>query len=179
MDLVRKPDLGSLTPKQRQYIVRACEFEASGIAPYRLIKTRFSCQWCGREIRNGSNSRKKLQEHQLQCELKGQRWPFAISHNVFYNHWMKNIQFLDCLRQARSEQATTSIGEAKMLIGMLSPPAVKEIGRQIQEGDSDKRKLEAAKDVLDRTLGKQPEVQQAVQVNIGDGKLVILPEQDG
>lgn len=60
----------------------------------------------------------------------------------------------------------------------IIPNALKRLNHNVVFGNGPVSNT-AIKTVLDAHRGKQPEVQQAAQVNIFNGKLVILPQQDG
>ena len=154
-----------LSTQQRNAIAAIVLAEAEGIALTRLLKTAYSCRWCGRpQGRAGwpSEARKaELATHEAECErgpelddkgevvVEGQKWRFIANYATFYVKW-KSSEFHNCLAHARQEVVDAALSEAAQLLQLGTPDAAEELRRQVREGEKDFDKRSAAIAILDR-----------------------------
>jgi hypothetical protein len=158
-----KTEMEILSLKQRQAIVMIVGAESRGVTFSRLLKTAYSCQWCGREIGQSTDcaaARKiKRAEHESECDAAGQPWQFAANHSTFYGKWGKT--FKNCLGRARQEVVDVALGEAARILQIGTPEAARELLRQIDGAVDDRDKRLAAVALLDRadisTANKGPD----------------------
>lgn len=151
-DLQEKMHL--LTPAQRRAITRILLGEAAGIPLTRLLKTSYSCSYCGRVIgRSGETQEVRkaaLAEHKTECENTGGKWLFAANYATYYGQWKDSPHFLECLSEARAEFVGHALGEAARILQLGTPDAARELVRQIARGEKDYDKRSAAIALLDR-----------------------------
>ena len=153
--------LERLSTEKRRAILRIVEAELQGVPLSHLLKTAYSCKYCGRSIGRSSmqaDSRKQLLfEHQdnecdnrPQGDAPGVRWKFAVAASTYYSKWREDAAFWAALRQARREAAGLALDEAQQLLKVATEKAVAELVRQVSEGESDRDKRLSAVAILDR-----------------------------
>lgn len=148
--------LSELTPKQRSAIEMIVMAETVQVPITRLLKTSYSCRWCGQVLgRTGEPAtlrRQRLNLHEANCRTESRRfhWTFACASSTFYNKWMKDHQFEAALNQARYEMTQNRLTTAARLLQLGTTEAARELLRQIAEGERDLDKRAAAVAVLDR-----------------------------
>lgn len=157
--------MGELSPVQQRAIRLIVTSEVEGVTLSRLLKTVYSCQWCGREIGRSSQrgvDRKRLRLlHEETCGLPEaedapanfQRvaWKFAANYTTYYRAWRKSPLFVECLKDARAEVTSAALLAAARQLQLGTFEASQELRRQL--GDSEvgagNRRL-AAIAILDR-----------------------------
>lgn len=148
--------LSSLKVSQRRAILMIVTGEAAMIPLSRLLKTSYSCCWCGRSIgRSGeSNSarKSKRQLHESQCASESNRfyWSFVASSTTYYNRWRREPLFVQTLDLARQELAGQALLNAAHILHLGSTAAARKLVEQITVGEKDIDQYRAAVAVLDR-----------------------------
>ncbi len=148
--------LSCLTAKQRTAIQMIVAAEATRIPISRLLKTSYSCAWCGQQLgRTGDSAdirKQRKQLHEADCRTKSRRfyWTFACTESTYYYKWLKDPLFVDTLDLARQEMVENSLNTAARLMQIGTAGAARELLRQIAEGERDLDKRAAAVAVLDR-----------------------------
>lgn len=154
--------LEELSPQQQRAIVLILMTEARGEPLTRLLKTPYSCPWCGQvlgQAADGRAARKAaLAEHEQECKLgpakkmeAARPWRFATSLVTFYTRWkLPGSAFEQCLNQARGEVRTKALGQAAWILQMGAPEAARELRRQISLASDESNRRLAAVAVLDR-----------------------------
>lgn len=153
--------MSELSGSQRRGIARIVMSEADGVPFSRLLRTVYSCKWCGREIgRNaGKADRKRVKlYHQEECKQNGTLWRFVCNYTTFYRLWRKSALFMECLEMAREETVFEALSGAARMLRLTTYKAVIELRRQVGEGERDIDRRSAAVAILDRadvsTAGK-------------------------
>ncbi len=147
-----KDKMAKLTATQRRAITMVVSAEADGLPINRLLKTTYSCRSCGRVVgRSGDKAqsrRAELESHEASCPNTG--WTFAADASSFYGRWRKDADFIDCLNRAREELTNNALSEAARALQLGTAKAVRELLRQILEGERDHDRRSAAIAILDR-----------------------------
>jgi len=168
--------LTALSGVQRKAIRMIVEAEVTGLPLSHLLKTPYSCQWCGKVIgRSGidRDERKALQvQHEEQCERNGQPWKFAANLRTYYHKWQKDPRFVLALDSARSEVVHEAIATASAMLQLNTVTSVRELVRQVTEAEKDSDRRLSAVAILDRA-----DVTTASKGG-GGGVQVYLPEVD-
>ena len=152
--------LALLQPAQRRAIVTIVTGELDGIPLSRLLKTVYSCRYCGKVIGRSTHKgedRKRLRilheaEH-LKAESgfdKPPLWQFATSYTTYYRSWRKSPIFVQCLEAARVETALNALKTASRLLQLAAPESASELRRQVAEGERDIDRRMSAIAILDR-----------------------------
>lgn len=158
-----KQEMALLNPRQQRAISTIVLAEANGVSLSRLLKTAYSCPWCGRVIGRSSDSAPErkalLVQHEQKCDRIGREWRFVVNHTTFYNRWPKLVR--ECLGRARQEAVSAALGEAERILQFGTPDAAIELVRQISGAVEDRDRRLAAVAVLDRadtsTASKGPD----------------------
>jgi hypothetical protein len=149
--------MSGLSARQRRAILRIVSAEADGIGLIRLLKTPYSCQFCGLRVGQTGMSRDTrkaaLAAHEAGCEKRDKgRWKFVCGLSLYYRKWAKDPAFLDSLGQARQEIAAGAMGQAVAILQVGTPDAAMELHRQVKEGERDTDRRLAAVALLDRVI---------------------------
>lgn len=154
--------LDQLSPQQQRAILLVVMAESRGEPITRLLRTPYSCEWCGQVIghsADGKAARKAaLAEHGKVCERgpgslkeKARPWRFATSLVTFYTRWkIAGSLFESCLNQARREVRDSALSQAAWILQMGAPEAATELRRQATKGGTDKDKRLASEAILRR-----------------------------
>lgn len=165
-----------LSGAQRKAIRMIVEAEATGLPLSHLLKTPYSCRWCGKVIGRsgmGRDERKALQErHEEQCERNGQPWKFAANLRTYYHKWQKDPLFVEALESARAEVVQEAITTAAAMLQLNTVTSVRELVRQVTDAEKDSDRRLSAVAILDRA-----DVTTASKGG-GGGVQVYLPEVD-
>lgn len=146
--------LMELSRKQRWAVLRIVQAEADCVPLIRLLKTPYSCRWCG--LRVGETGMRRddrkalLAKHETSCERKGETWRFVCTLRNYYGKWHKDADFLSALALARDEVQVLAVTSAVMGLQAGTQEAVAEVRRLIREGESEANRLRAAFGLLDR-----------------------------
>lgn len=154
-----------LSAAQRRAIGMIVAAEAEGVSLSRLLKTSYSCKWCGRVIGRSTDRRddrkQLLFEHQdNDCEAReaGRLWRFAAAYTTYYRHWRKSRVFCQCLELARNESMLGALEGATRQLKLSTLEAVATLRKLLSDAERDADKLKAAIAILDRadlsTAGK-------------------------
>lgn len=149
------PDFSALTRNQRKTIAMIIQAECAGVAVSRLFKTPYSCKFCGRiQGQPGEKrDRRKLRllQHESECQqCHPSLWPFAVSHKTYYDKWRKSEEFMAALGEARSEMMGEVMAQAAGRLQNSTLAAANELARQVEHGEKDVDRRQAAIAVLDR-----------------------------
>jgi len=161
----------ALTAKQRRAIHRVVAAEAAGEPPLtRLLKTPYSCPYCGwvaGQSYHGRDERKALlAQHEVTCQRRPSRWRFVCNYSTWYAKWVNDAAFVKCLDAARAEVSTRALEGARRELEFAAPEAVGELRRQVRDGERDVDKRDAAKFIVDRSgAGKPEQVEARVKVD--------------
>lgn len=154
--------LEELSPQQQRAIVLILMAEVKGEPITRLLKTSYSCQWCGQVIGHAADGRAArkiaLAEHERDCRLgpaqkseSARPWRFAASLVTFYTRWkLPGSTFEQCLNQARREIRSNALQRATWILQLGAPEAALELKRQITLASDESNRRLAAVAVLDR-----------------------------
>lgn len=146
--------LAQLTPKQRTAILVIVQGEASRLPLTQLLKTAYSCLWCGRVMGRTGESREsrksRLVLHEMGCETEGGRWAFAATAATYYGVWLREGPFAVALALARVEMTQQALRQAANLLQLGTTAAASELIRQVDEGRTDVDRRAAAIAILDR-----------------------------
>lgn len=134
-----------LTPQQQRSIAIIVLGEIAGYPTGRMLRRSYSCRWCGKR----SNSKEAKEHHEATCHRHGSSWSFAASSRACQT-WLKLPEFTECLNLARQEVTIQALGEATYLLQLITPFAVRELRRQIEQGERDLDRRQAAIAILDR-----------------------------
>lgn len=131
------------------------EAEAAGLAISRLFKTPYSCRFCGRIQGQPGEKRDrrklKLIEHEYECqEDHPQEWSFAVNHKTYYDKWRKDESFMQALSEVRSQVVNEIMSQAATRLQNGTLNAANELVRQIEAGEKDVDRRQAAIAILDR-----------------------------
>jgi len=146
--------LAALPARQRKAVLRIVQAEADCVALTRLLKTPYSCQWCGwvagqsgmaRDTRMGL-----LERHEADCDRRGQPWRFVCSQSIYYRKWTHDGAFVGALEAAREELTARAMASAVMGLQAGTGEAVAEIRSLIRAGEKEGTRLRAAFGLLDR-----------------------------
>jgi hypothetical protein len=154
--------LTKLSQQQQRAIVMVVMAESRGVPVNRLLKTPYSCGFCGAVVghsRDGRDIRMAaLSAHRETCERRGQPWHFAANLTTYYTKWRRSSDFEKCLNLARQEVLQSALSSAVWILQMGTPEAALELRRQVTGGEKDFDKRMAAVAILDRadlsTAGK-------------------------
>jgi len=151
--------LKNLSPRQRRAIVRIVQAEAAGIGLIRLLKTPYSCQWCGLRVGQSGDPRDQrkaaLAEHETECEKSGTTWQFICRLTTYYRKWSKDSAFVDALDAARADVSSSAMRQAVLILQTGTPEAALELRRQVVDGEKDRDRRLASVALLDRA-GLEP-----------------------
>jgi hypothetical protein len=147
--------LDQLSAGQRRAILLIVMAESKGEPITRLLKTPYSCRWCGRVIghsADGKAARKEaLTAHEAGCERQGRPWQFATSLVTFYTRWKAaDSSFVECLNLARREVRENALQRAAWILQMGAPEAAIELRRQVAEAKDESDRRLASVAILDR-----------------------------
>lgn len=144
-----------LTRNQQRAIEMLIQADLDGLPITRLLKTAYSCPWCGQIIgRSGqpkAERKQQLAQHQAECERQGQKWPFVINAKTYYTKWMKDDLFTAALAEARKQVFDEAVNQAVRIMQAATVGAATELARQVGDDtvkDGDRRL--AAIGILDR-----------------------------
>jgi hypothetical protein len=157
--------MSMLSPPQRRAIGMIVSAETDGVPLSRLIKTTYSCKWCGRQVGRSTDRREDrkqlLFEHQdNECSAReaGRLWRFAASYTAYYQKWKKSRVFVECLDLARNETMVGALQAASRQLKLTTLEAVATLRGLLSGAVRDADKLKAAIAILDRadlsTAGK-------------------------
>ena len=155
-----------LSTKQRSAIARIVLAEAEGLPLSRMLKTAYSCQWCG-QVQGRSTDKAKARKlllagHESWCErgpakglddessVRGTPWQFAANASTFYSNKKWGAYFRECLDAARQEVVAAALDEATKILHLGTPDAAAELRRQVRAGEKDFDRRSAAVAILDR-----------------------------
>jgi hypothetical protein len=165
-----------LTAQQKKAIVRIVQAEVDGMPLTRLLRTPYSCRWCGwvagRSGQKNPERKQMLRDHEGGCERNGQPWQFIAAQNTYYVKWTNNAAFQEALTQARSRVVQDALQSAATLLQINTAGAVHELARQITGAEKDSDRRLSAIAILDRADVSTAQKAQA-------GVQVYLPEVDG
>ena len=134
-----KTEMALLSPTQQRAIGMIVSGEVDGVDMSRLLKTTYSCQWCGRvqgRSTDKKDSRKLLLAlHESNCKSHGRPWRFAANYTTYYSKWGQ--AFKDCLKMARAEVIENALGEAARILQIGTPDAAMELRRQVNSEDAE------------------------------------------
>ncbi len=145
-----------LSPAQRRAILLIVVGEVDGISLTRLLKTPYSCPYCGLVCgRSGELAAQRKLEliyhtNKHSDEEKTRKWKFAAIASTYYGKWKPDTHFGGCLSEARAEVVATALDEAARILQIGTPEAARELRRQIEAGYKDFDKRSAAVALLDR-----------------------------
>ncbi len=134
-----------LSPKQRRAITLIVIAELQGLSPHRMLRQANSCPWCGRVY-----SGERRLRHEAVCQRRGQPWQFAADRRSYYRFWQQSAEFRECLALARQEASMRALAEATRTLQMAAPVAASELRRQVEAGQKDSDRRQAAVAILDR-----------------------------
>ncbi len=170
--------LAALPARQRKAVLRIVQAEGDCVALTRLLKTPYSCRWCGwvagqsgmrRDVRKGL-----LERHEADCDLRGEPWRFVCSQSIYYRKWTHDAAFVGALEAARQELTAQAIASAVVGLQAGTSEAVGEVRRLIREGEAENTRLRAAFGLLDRAgMETAPKSSQVVEgyVDVTEGEL--------
>jgi hypothetical protein len=165
-----------LTAQQQRAILRIVQAEVDGTPLSRLLRTPYSCRWCGQVAGRAGQAQPErkqlLADHESHCDRNGQPWQFIAAHNTYYVKWRENPTFQEELAAARANVVQDALLSAATLLQMNTTGAVRELVRQIGEAEKDSDRRLSAIAVLDRADVSTAHKAQA-------GVQVYLPEVDG
>ena len=146
--------IDGLTRIQQRAIERIVLAEAEGVPLSRLLRTAYSCRWCGQAVGRWSDSAGEraeiLQRHERECTGgDGLEWQFVANASTFYGKWRES-DFPAILAQARAEFGAEVLREAAALLQLGASLAVQQLMRIIEDGEDDTNRRLAAVAVLDR-----------------------------
>lgn len=159
--------LDQLSPQQQRAILLVVMAESRGEPITRLLRTPYSCEWCGQVIghsADGKAARKAaLVEHGKVCERgpgslkdKARPWRFATSLVTFYTRWkIAGSLFESCLNQARREVRDSALSQAAWILQMGAPEAAKELRRQVTGLDASNKDRRLASEAILRRVNLQ------------------------
>lgn len=166
-----------LTAQQKRAILRIVQAEVDGVPLSRLLRTPYSCQWCGwiagRAGQKKEERKQALANHEEACDRHGSPWQFIAAHNTYYVKWRENPAFQEALEDARDNVVQDALQSAATLLQINTTGAVRELVRQITEAEKDSDRRLSAVAILDRA-----DVSTAHKTQSG-GVQVYLPEVDG
>lgn len=166
----------TLSAQQQRAILRILEAEVDGTPLTRLLRTPYSCRWCGQVCGRPGMKRDErkalLAAHEDECRRQGKPWHFIAAHKTYYAVWRANPAFLEALEQARHEVTQEAITTAAAMLQMNTISAVRELARQVTEAEKESDRRLSAVAILDRA-----DVNTAAKGGPG-GVQVYLPEVD-
>jgi len=146
--------LAELPARQRKAVLRVVQAEADCVALTRLLKTPYSCQWCGLVVGQSGTPRDErkgmLEAHESECERRGQAWRFVCSLSIYYRKWVHDAAFVSALAMARREITEQAMASAVVGLQAGTQDAVAAVRRIIRVGESEANQLRAAFGLLDR-----------------------------
>ena len=176
MELPRGPSdrlselLSALPARRRKGVLRIVAAEAAGEALTHLLKTPYSCQWCGLQLGQSGQRRDDrkalLAAHEAECGRRGRPWRWVCTQSTYYSRWCRDPGFREALDLARAEVQEQAIVAAVMGLRGGAGEAVTEVRRIIREGASEATRLRAAFGLLDRA-GVETAQKGALQVQAG------------
>jgi hypothetical protein len=171
--------LQHLPPRQQQAVARIVTAEMEGVPLSRLLKTPYSCRWCGWQAQAGRTraARKaQLAGHEASCERAGRSWSFVCNYSTYYRGWVKDEAFQAALAAARAELTAQAVAMLKA----ATPLAAGELRRQVQQGEKDSDRRLAAVAILDRagleTAAKETRAHEVAYVEVTEGELAAITE---
>jgi hypothetical protein len=175
--------LEKLTRRQQQAVLRIVQAQMDGVALTRLLKTPYSCRWCGAVLGQSGQGREarkaSLAAHEADCGFRGGGgWPFVCSLSTYYRCWAKDEAFQAALAAAWSEVAAQAVA----LLKASALAAAGELQRQVRQGEKDHDRRQAATAILDRagveTAAKATQAQQGLvaYVDVTEGELAAIAE---
>jgi hypothetical protein len=155
-------DLLKLTPLQRRAVHRIVAAEAVGDPPLtRLLKTPYSCRYCGwlaGQSSHGRDARKAmLAQHEATCKRKPNRWRFICNYTTYYVRWRDDANFHRCLELARQEVSIDALAAVSRGLTFGAVEGVDELRRQVHHGERDLDKRDASKFLITASGAKAPE----------------------
>ncbi len=172
--------LEALSGRQRRAVLEIVRSEMAGTALTRLLKTPYSCRWCGWVAGQSSEKRDarkaELLAHEETCKRNGRAWRFVCNFSTYYNKWIKDKTFIEALELARSDMTAQVMNAAVVSLQAGTLDAVTEVRRLISQGESETNRLKAAFGLLDRagveTAPKSTRVMQGeIDVELTEGEL--------
>lgn len=155
-------EFAHLTRRQQNAIVRIVDEEIAGTPLNRLLKTPYSCQWCGWVSQIGTRDERKaaLETHEAGCARNGTAWRFVCNFSTYYARWTKNTHYKRALELAQRDMTTQNIDAARRKIQAGAGKAVDRVIDLIDNAEKDDTKLRASFGLLDRA-GLDSEAQAA------------------
>lgn len=176
--------LAALPARQRKAVLRIVQAEAQEeyVALTRLLKTPYSCQWCGWVAGQSGMARDArkalLARHEESCERRGEPWRFVCSLSIYYRKWAHDPAFVGALEAARQEVTANAVASAVMGLQAGTVEAVGAVRKVIRKGEKDADRLRAAFGLLDRagleTAPKGMQVVGAAYVDVSEGELAAI-----
>jgi hypothetical protein len=151
------------------------------VALTRLLKTPYSCRWCGWVSQVGetrATRKAQLAEHEAMCERQGKPWPFICNLTTYYNRWCKNEFFQHVLACVWNDMMVSAVSALQG----STLAAARELRRQVQQGEKDGDRRLAAVAILDRagveTAAKATQAQQGMvaYVDVTEGELAAIAD---
>jgi hypothetical protein len=173
--------LRTLPARQRQAVLHIVQAEMGGVALTRLLKTAYSCRWCGwREQAGATRAARKasLAAHEAGCERAGLPWAFVCHASTYYGRWARDEAFQQALAQAWGEVTA----QAVTILQASTSLAARELQRQVRQGEKDTDRRLAAVAILDRagveTAAKATQAQQGLvaYVDVTEGELAAIAD---
>lgn len=159
--------LAALPRRQERAVLRIVQAEADGTPLIRLLKTPYSCRWCGLRVGDTGVRRDDrmamLARHEEGCKRRGETWRFVVSLRTYYGKWVKDEAFQEALGAAREDLRRGAMASAVTSLQAGTGDAVAEVRRQIAEA-SEGNRLKAAFGLLDRA-GVETAAKQAMVVD--------------
>jgi len=171
--------LRRLPPRRRRAVLRLVQAEMDGVPLSRLLKTAYSCRWCGWLAQAGATGAARkaaLAAHEQTCERAGQPWPFVCNHSTYYSQWVKDEAFQAALAAAWAEVTAQAVA----ILQASTPLAARELQRQVRQGEKDGDRRLAAVAILDRagleTAAKATQAGLAAYVDVTEGELAAITD---
>ena len=172
--------LSLLPRRQQRAVLRIVNEEMQGVPLTRLLKTPYSCQWCGWVAGHSGEQRDvrkaKLAQHEAGCELREVPWKFVCNLSTYYNRWSKEEAFRVALEAAQRDMTLQTMQAAVRALQAGTWDAVQEVRRQIGGAFKDADRLRAAFGLLDRA-GVET-AQKATQTHAGAIDFVDVTEDE-
>jgi hypothetical protein len=139
--------MSKLRYRQREVIINLVLGERrDGLRRGRLLKSPWSCPWCGRSCQNG----RTFATHEAKCHYKRVgRWKFVCAKATFYD-WIKEPLFAECLKQPSEEAENIVVKRSFRSLQYATTEAVEELRWQVKYGRSERNRQKAAIAILDR-----------------------------
>lgn len=157
--------LGRLTRKQANAVLQIVAAEVDGIGLIRLLRTPYSCQYCGWVAGRAGEKRDarkaRLAEHESICANRdGEPWRFAANFTTYYSKWTKQADFRNALELARRDVVSEAMQMAVLRLQANAGRAVNQVVTLIDGAEKEDVRLKASFGLLDRA-GVETTVKQA------------------